>query len=1146
MNPIICPENKDNELMFGCLNVCGLKRRLHFPEFRDTLSIFDFFCVTETKLDHTDIITVPGYSFISQIRKQKFIRSSGGIAVFYKNIFEGKVKVIPSESDYILWLRIDHTVFNIQEDLILGVLYIPPIQSRFLNEDEFLCLESEITLMCSKSSYVCLTGDTNARTAQLSDFITADNTIADVMQFDQETLDFFNKSEMLDKLHINKVRVSQDNYVNTNGSKLIDICINNNLFILNGRCGKDKSLGTCTFRGQSLIDYTICSINCLKLLADFEVEDTDSLLSDGHSILKWSVCANLEYKIEEESPIPHKPFKNWDDRRIDDFKSNISTESLADIYAKLQPSKPCIDEAINDIANVFSAAAKTSFPVHTKNAKTPGTKPWFGPKCHQARKKYRLAKNKYRRFRNEYNESQLQQSCKQYKKVMNFYINQHKWKNANKLRQLHTRRPKDYWRYLNSLSKNKSSEKSPSLQEFFEHFRNINVSERNEDFVFEQSGFDSENADQILNSSITESELAEAINGLKLGKSPGYDEILNEHIKSTQSLFMPLYVKLFNIIFDTGILPDVWLEGKIRPIFKNKGDRMNPDNYRPITILSCFSKLFTSILNNRLTKFLEIHTALNENQAGFRQGYSTTDHIFTLNALIELFKSKKKRLFCTFIDFSKAFDTVWRIGLWDKLLEGSINGKMFRIIHNMYQGIKSSVSIRGEHSAFFACDCGVRQGENLSPILFSLYLNDLEHFLLHKDLQGITLDITDNEIMIYMRLFTLLYADDAVLMADNPDDMQSCLDAFSEYCQRWKLNINIAKTKIIIFGGNKRSNSNFRFILDNEVIEIVDKYKYLGVWFSQSGSFLNTRKYITQQAKKAMILLFTRINNLDIPLDLQLKLFDHTVLPILTYSCEVWGYENLDIIEKVHNDFLRKITLARKSTPLYMLYGELGRIPMKLIVKSRMIGYWNRVIKSKGTKFSFLAYQFLLHTPNFSSEWITYIQSIFNQIGRPDIWQLQENVQSKSLSKLTKRILTEQFIQEWRAKDSQSHKALVYFNFKQNFELEKYFTSLPRKLYLLLFKLRTANHKLPVEIGRWEGTDRNDRICSLCDTRDIGDEFHYIFQCAYFESERTNLIKPYFLRRPSMYKFGQLVRTSSEAILKKLCKFIQIIFDKFR
>ena len=719
VNPINCPVNEDKGLTFGCLNVCGLKRRLHFSEFQDTLSNFDFFCVTETKLDHTDVISVPGYGFLSQIRKQKFIRSSGGIAMFYKNTFEGKIKVVPTESDYILWLRIDHTIFDIPEDLILGILYIPPTQSRFLNEDEYACLETEITLMCSKSPYVCLTGDMNARTAELSDFITADSTIADIMQFDQDTLDFFNKSEMLEKLHISKLRISQDKNVNTNGNKLIDICISNNLFILNGRFGKDKSLGKLTFRGQSLIDYTICSTNCLKLLTDFEVEDTDSLLSDGHSLLKWSVCANqvFENNFETEPQILHKPYKNWDDRRTEDFVSYISIESVDDIYMKLQPTKSCIDEAITDIANVFSTAAKMSFPrrVHTTNVNSSGNKPWFGPKCHQACKKYRLAKNKYRRFRNEYNEFKLQQSSKQYKKVMNFYINKHKWKNANKLRQIHTRKPKEYWRYLNSISKNKSSEKSPSLQEFFEHFRNVNMSEGNEDFVFEQSGYDSENSDHILNSPITELEVTEAINGLKLGKSPGYDEILNEHIKSTKYLFMPLYIKLFNIIFDTGILPDVWLEGKIRPIYKNKGDRLNPDNYRPITVLSCFSKLFTSILNDRLSKFLDIHTALGENQAGFRQGYSTTDHIFTLNSLIELFKSKKKKLFCTFIDFSKAFDTVWRIGLWDKLLEGSINGKMFRIIHNMYQGIKSSVSIRGEHSAFFACECGVRQGENLSP-----------------------------------------------------------------------------------------------------------------------------------------------------------------------------------------------------------------------------------------------------------------------------------------------------------------------------------------------------------------------------------------------------------------------------------------------
>ena len=185
-----------------------------------------------------------------------------------------------------MWLRLDQSLFSIEEDLILIVLYIPPAQSRFLNEDEYFCLETKITSMCSLLSYICLTGDMNASTSELCDFITPDQSIADFINFDQETLSFFNKSKELDKININKYRVSQDSIVNSNGNKLLDICINNNLFILNGRFGKDKVLGKCTFRDQSLIDYTICSINAIKLLTDFEVFDTDSLLSDGHSLLK--------------------------------------------------------------------------------------------------------------------------------------------------------------------------------------------------------------------------------------------------------------------------------------------------------------------------------------------------------------------------------------------------------------------------------------------------------------------------------------------------------------------------------------------------------------------------------------------------------------------------------------------------------------------------------------------------------------------------------------------------------------------------------------------------------------------------------------------------------------------------------------------
>ena len=137
---------------------------------------------------------------------------------------------------------------------------------------------------------------------------------------------------------------------------------------------------------------------------------------------------------------------------------------------------------------------------------------------------------------------------------------------------------------------------------------------------------------------------------------------------------MPLYVAFFNLIFHTRVLSDSWLVGVIRPIYKNKGDSNSPKIDRPIKILSCFGKLFTAILNSRLNDFIDVHNVLEENQAGFRVGYSTMDYIFELYALTEIAKTQEKKLFCSFIDFSKAFDSVWRVGLWKKLLANNTNG----------------------------------------------------------------------------------------------------------------------------------------------------------------------------------------------------------------------------------------------------------------------------------------------------------------------------------------------------------------------------------------------------------------------------------------------------------------------------------------
>ena len=243
---------------------------------------------------------------------------------------------------------------------------------------------------------------------------------------------------------------------------------------------------------------------------------------------------------------------------------------------------------------------------------------------------------------------------------------------------------------------------------------------------------------------------------------------------------LPIYISFFNLILETGIIPESWLEGVIKPIYKRTGDPKQPENYRPITILSCFGKLFTAILNHKLNNFLKHNNILKENQAGFRSGYSTVDHIFTLHVFTELLKRKKKKLFCLFVDYSKAFDSVWRVGLWMKLLGSGINGNIFRVIYDLYQNIKSCVMRSGEKSNFFNSYWDVRQGENLSPVLFSLFLNDLEDFLSNSNYSGINLNMTENDLNVYLKILTLLYADDTVIFGTDPKSFQEYINVFFE------------------------------------------------------------------------------------------------------------------------------------------------------------------------------------------------------------------------------------------------------------------------------------------------------------------------------------------------------------------------------
>ena len=139
-----------------------------------------------------------------------------------------------------------------------------------------------------------------------------------------------------------------------------------------------------------------------------------------------------------------------------------------------------------------------------------------------------------------------------------------------------------------------------------------------------------ENINITVSEPFTLEEITKGIKKLKNNKACGSDLIINEFIKNSPHKFIVLITEYFNVILNTGIVPSDWCLGVIQPIFKNKGTSDNPDNYRGITLLSCMSKLFTLLINDRLNAFLESNDFLGNEQAGFRQGFSTIDHLYTM------------------------------------------------------------------------------------------------------------------------------------------------------------------------------------------------------------------------------------------------------------------------------------------------------------------------------------------------------------------------------------------------------------------------------------------------------------------------------------------------------------------------------------
>ena len=190
-------------------------------------------------------------------------------------------------------------------------------------------------------------------------------------------------------------------------------------------------------------------------------------------------------------------------------------------------------------------------------------------------------------------------------------------------------------------------------------------------------------------------------------------------------------------------------------------------------------------------KWSNENSIVTDAQFGFKPGYGTTDAIFLLHTVISKVLSSKKKLYCCFVDYRKAFDSVNRYKLLFKLARSGITGKLYGIIKSMYESLKSSVKFQCQFSQFFDCNVGLMQGEAMSPFLFSMYINYFENELIKDLYEPIYLqDIS---------VFLLMYADDTVLLSETAGGLQKMIDTLHTYSTKWNLCLKILKRLKLLY-----------------------------------------------------------------------------------------------------------------------------------------------------------------------------------------------------------------------------------------------------------------------------------------------------------------------------------------------------------
>ena len=610
--------------------------------------------------------------------------------------------------------------------------------------------------------------------------------------------------------------------------------------------------------------------------------------------------------------------------------------------------------------------------------------------------------------------------------------------------------------------------------------------------------------------------------------SSGFDTILPVFLKHAckprsreegsgsqqHNVMTPVISKLFYLLLRQASIPAEWKSAKITPLHK-KGSIIHACNYRMLAVSGTFYRLYANVLRTLLQDWCHHHHKIPDSQFGFYPGRSTLHPLFILRHLKHAAQTHKPRgsprLYAAFIDFQQAYDSIPRDQLWRHLQQCQLPQHFLNVLKNLYHD-DEYILIDGDKQARVKPTFGVKQGCPLSPLLFSLYLNDIHDVV--ADIDGACTG-THNFTVTH-----LLYADDLCLTSNSAANLQSMLNRLRAYSCRKCLTVNSQKSVIVCF--NSRTDNFPPFFYGNDILPMSDYFKYLGMLLDRSLNLHNAAEEALKPclAGMARIRSFAHNHQIHNRLHAYIWLFKTYVVPAGMYASQLWatpylqqGTEMQNCIQKWLLRFLRSILGVRTSTPSWSVLRECGMEPIQFNWFRACARLYNSLTHCNSpllhkvfcadislshrnpscwTSHLLLATNGLLHAHKF--------QHCIRTANPLDLSQLVVDLRTRHLAYW--RLFSSYHPRDINSRRMTYHRwsALPTRNAHVTYSpyvLPKYFyLDLPKHIVRSVARFRLRVHTLNIERATWDHSIPPS--CNLCDAQDeVQDEQHAIFKCTH-------------------------------------------------